>query len=995
MFFAEISPAIFTEWQPRASLVVPNRVSDSPTQTSVVPPITLSAYILAQTNIPPTGPNVPPTGPGVPPVNVPPINEPTVPTPPISVPPVEPRVVVPPVEQPPFMQPPEIRPPEIRPPTYQPPGSILTIDLSRNWTVFSTRLPLTTRIDDLIILDGILPELGFLAEDMPDCSGGSCVLFSTQAPIGDANPGEFGVVGTPVTPINALPSTAANPGEPADAGPTAATAAASAAADPTANPGPTGAVVAQADQPNQPAAPVQSLSCTAQVRQIQAQPVADRVAGFYQQLRRCYETQLAAAKTANQLTQQTYTLNNLGITAYVLGDYRQALADHQQQLAVAQADKNPVGEGMALAGIGAAHSALGDYDRALTFYEQALSQLPEDQVPKWRALVLRNIGNAYLAQNQPDLAIQQQFKSLEISTKIADQYGEAQAYGNLGNAYAQKSQFTQAIDAYQKSYDIAVEIQDQLQQAQALLGLGTTHTYQRQFEQSIDYHQRSLGLMRELRAKLGEGITLTNLGDAFFRLQRLDESELMLTDAIGVWEDLRAGLGNNDAFKISIFETQLDAYRNLQETLVAQNKTGPALEIAERGRARAFIELLASRRNPDTTQPATVPPPSLDRIRQIAREQKSTIVQYSIIRDQFVPVKHGGAVQFTAEPQATAIFIWVVQPTGEVEFRQVPLNPQAGADNALALLVTDARSAIGKRQAQRGNADASATAPATSGQRQDFAQFKTLHQLLIAPIADLLPRNPADRVVFVPQEQLFLVPFAALQDAQNQFLIEQHTILTTPTIQLLGLSRPQSTANGPAPLQSPLIVGNPSPMPLGYEPLPGSATEATAIGDLLNVQPLTGAAATEASIKPQLAQAGIIHLATHGVFNEQKPLAGSLALAPSGTEDGWLTAEEMLNLSLQADLVVLSACDTGRGRITGDGVVGLSRSWMAAGVPTVLVSLWAIDDRATAGFMVEFYKSLQQQSDKAVALRSAMLKTLETNPDPDIWAAFNLIGEPD
>ena len=109
--------------------------------------------------------------------------------------------------------------------------------------------------------------------------------------------------------------------------------------------------------------------------------------------------------------------------------------------------------------------------------------------------------------------------------------------------------------------------------------------------------------------------------------------------------------------------------------------------------------------------------------------------------------------------------------------------------------------------------------------------------------------------------------------------------------------------------------------------------------------------------------------------------------------NGLLTAEEILDLKLNAELVVLSACDTGRGRITGDGVIGLSRALISAGVPSVIVSLWAIPDAPTASLMTHFYQNLQKYPDKAQALRQAMLTTLKQHPNPKNWASFTLIGE--
>ena len=146
------------------------------------------------------------------------------------------------------------------------------------------------------------------------------------------------------------------------------------------------------------------------------------------------------------------------------------------------------------------------------------------------------------------------------------------------------------------------------------------------------------------------------------------------------------------------------------------------------------------------------------------------------------------------------------------------------------------------------------------------------------------------------------------------------------------------------------------------QPLYGARQEAQAVAGFLNTAALIGEQATESQIKRQIANADLIHLATHGLLEYGDPrqtgsrdTPGAVALAPGNGEDGLLTSTEILQMDLQADLVVLSACDTGRGRITGDGVIGLSRSFIAAGVPSIIVSLWAVPDAPTADLMTEFY----------------------------------------
>lgn len=199
----------------------------------------------------------------------------------------------------------------------------------------------------------------------------------------------------------------------------------------------------------------------------------------------------------------------------------------------------------------------------------------------------------------------------------------------------------------------------------------------------------------------------------------------------------------------------------------------------------------------------------------------------------------------------------------------------------------------------------------------------------------------------------------------------------------------------------PSVPPQPGEKPQQLASLAGAEKEAIAIASLLNTKAIIGSQGTKASVVQKMPSARIIHLATHGIFDDNRGLGSAIALAPDASKspkpgeiNGLLTAEEILDMKLQAQLVVLSACDTGRGKITGDGVIGLSRSLISAGVPSVMVSLWSVPDSPTAELMSQFYINLQQRRmDKAQALRSAMLTTMKTHPSPKDWAAFTLIGE--
>ncbi|OLP19256.1 hypothetical protein BST81_05705 [Leptolyngbya sp. 'hensonii'] len=389
------------------------------------------------------------------------------------------------------------------------------------------------------------------------------------------------------------------------------------------------------------------------------------------------------------------------------------------------------------------------------------------------------------------------------------------------------------------------------------------------------------------------------------------------------------------------------------------------------------------------------PPLDVSRMQQVAKTRQATLVQYSILQPD---------LEANLQPAPpTDLVIYVVQPTGKITVRRMDLKPLAQQRTSLARLVAQGQIAIGVRNrgAQFQESPAIGNEPFPQIQQPDLQQ---LHRWLIAPIADLLPSNPQDRVIVIPQGDLFLVPFAALQDPAGTYLIQRHTLIIAPSIQVLTLTE-QLRRNQAQSFQGDvLIVGNPTMPKVVLTPntaaqqltqLPGAEKEAIAIGKLLQTPPLLGAQATKKAVLQRLSQARIIHLATHGLLYETTAsgIPGVIALASQGQDSGLLTADEIFDLKLQAELVVLSACDTGGGIITGEGVIGLSRSLLAAGVPTVVVSLWKVPDGPTAELMTRFYRNLQTQPDKAQALRQAMLATMKDYPDPKAWAGFILIGE--
>ena len=759
--------------------------------------------------------------------------------------------------------------------------------------------------------------------------------------------------------------------------------------------------------------------------------------GNYKQSLKIYKQLSAIYQEQTDRIGEVQNLNNLGVTYANLSEYSQALAAYQEALTKIKlisdcSHQNP-NNSLCYGGDEAAirnnlatlYFSLGQYEQALDFAQQA------------SVIYQKNIGKDYQGLKPQDFqllhdilgksALNPAFvrQSLAIRAGVGNAFsaesmvrqGEAVNLNNLGQIYSNQGNDKQALTLYQQALSIYQEINKSLGVAITLNNIAQIYTNLGQYDLALNFNQQALAIYQKEEDKAGIGVTLTNMGQIYqkqgkftqsldslnqalviqktigdrasiaitlriiglnqLETKKINEAIVSLTESIKVIESLHPGL--NDANKISMFESQNLSYKLLQKALITQKQPNQALEVSERGRARAFVELLSQRlANEETpnssSQQGTIKPPTIAEIQKIAAVEQATLVEYSLISNR-------------------ELYIWVIKPTGEITLRQVNLTAFENLANKeqisgldLNNLVIDARNSL--------FASASQTKP----------KLQQLHQIFIQPIADLLPNNPQDLVILIPQHSLFLLPFSALIDPDGKYLIEKHTILTAPSIQVLDLTHQQKQKNQRINPQNTLIVGNPimpslppklGGLPVQLAALPGAELEAEAVAQVLKTPAIIGSQATKQAIVQQMLNSKIIHLATHGLLDDigKKGLPGAIALAPFNNDDGLLTAYEILNLKLNADLVVLSACNTGRGRITGDGVVGLSRSFISAGTSSIIVSLWSIPDDTTAVLMPEFYRQLQQNSNKAEALRQAMFITIKKYPNPKDWAAFTLIGE--
>lgn len=305
---------------------------------------------------------------------------------------------------------------------------------------------------------------------------------------------------------------------------------------------------------------------------------------------------------------------------------------------------------------------------------------------------------------------------------------------------------------------------------------------------------------------------------------------------------------------------------------------------------------------------------------------------------------------------------------------------------------------------------------ATGGDLRVESAARALYALLIEPIEKDIAG--ADALLIVPDGPLWRVPFAALVDGRGKFLVESRAVVYAPSItayaSITNLRRQRELRQVAL-----FAVGNPAKdaaaskaaasfyrdVTLG--PLPDAEREVDAVRalyDSASAVVLKRNQATEARTKEELPGATIAHFATHAILDDANPMYSRLMLARDGrsSDDGWLESWEVARLTLDADLVVLSACDTARGRVGGgEGVVGLTWSFFLAGAASTVATQWKVDSATTAELMIAFHQALQADAvqpalHKAQSLREAQLRLLR-NPrtrHPFHWAAFVLLGDP-
>jgi CHAT domain-containing protein/tetratricopeptide (TPR) repeat protein len=508
------------------------------------------------------------------------------------------------------------------------------------------------------------------------------------------------------------------------------------------------------------------------------------------------------------------------------------------------------------------------------------------------------------------------------------------------------------------------------------------------------------------------GLVALTRGDA-------DSAEQCFKKAIGVTEELRAPLPGEE-FRTAFFSDKLVPYTELVRICLSMGKRGSeegnrvaeAFGYVERARARALVDALGGDLSLQIEPRDSF---EADLLRQVEDLRQELNYLYNRLNRPGPQARLSHAeIQTVREAlrnreHKTSEIMRQLQHRAEKIFSQVEvldiaeLQRSLGADTSLveyaivddellAFIVTnqsiDAIRNLGSVSAvtteltqlrfqidalRHGSERMRRHLPALELRAERHLQ--SLYDLLLRPIEGRIGQR---RLVIVPHGALHYLPFQALHDGSN-YLIERREVSYAPSALVLQqcLRRSQTS------LRKALLLG------VADEQTPRLRDEIETIAPLFaETIALLDEDATIEALRRQAPFADVIHLACHGQFRPDNPLFSSLKLS-----DGWLTVRETYDLNLHCALVTLSACETGVSDVApGDELIGLARGFFAAGSPALLISLWTVDDDATAELMTEFYKNLRETGSAAAALRHAQLSVMKTKPHPFFWSPFVLVG---
>jgi CHAT domain-containing protein len=650
--------------------------------------------------------------------------------------------------------------------------------------------------------------------------------------------------------------------------------------------------------------------------------------------------------------------------------------------------------------------------KALEYYQQALAIAREVGNRADEGQNLRGIGSAIYNQAQYAKNQAQYTKALEfyeqalmIAREVGNRAEEGATLNNIGMVYHNLGQYAKALEFFQPALTIQREVGDRAGEGHTLDNIGVVYDNLGQYAKALEFFQPALTIRREVGDSAGEGVTLNHIGSIHEEQGELQQALNFYQQSIEVHESVRTS-SHLEEFKTSLAELSADVYARTLLLLTRLNQSSQAFDLTERARARTFLDQVGNaqfdfRKGADTQllqqeQALRLELSALDRNLQQERakpraQQNAEVIQS--LSTQLANKQREYEDLLTriklANPEYASLVtvspLTLSQVQKLLDKNTTLLSYFVTPDKTLAFIVTQDSFQAVELSVSEKDLRAAITEFRGFANLSDSPSLKQLYGWLIATLKQHL-KTPV--VGIIPHGVLHYIPFAALTDGTH-YLGDDYTLSYLPSASALPFiqQKRKESSGGALVLAQSQAEGLPT---LRY-----SDREAQAIAKLYNTQALLGSAATESTFKSRAGDASILHLSAHGQLNTVNSLFSRIILAPDKDADGSLEVHEVYGLDLaKADLVVLSACQTQLGaQSRGDDLIGLNRAFIYAGAPTVIASLWSVDDEATSVLMTAFYTHLKQGKGKAEALRVAQAETRAKYPHPYYWAAFVLTGD--
>ena len=674
-----------------------------------------------------------------------------------------------------------------------------------------------------------------------------------------------------------------------------------------------------------------------------------------------------------------------------------------------------------------------DYAAAQKHFKASLAIYGSLGNTRQEARVLLNLAIIEERQGHYENALPLFQRSMERANaaKLVDV--QIKAGAGLGVVLTAKHDFPSALQAVNQSLGLARRVNAKTREAELLWRAAQTYYAMQNYQESAELAEQAVTLARSLRLPKLTYFATAALGEAYAADGKVELAIANLKEAVNQVEELRDQVAGRQEGRELFFENKVGPYHTLVKLLTKQGKNFEALLYAEQAKGRVLREAVRNNRtdlkdiyNESEKDEAEFLINELHAINQRIQSQPGGSEPKDELQNELKGVR--SELGLFQERLAAAHPELLLRAGPAQPLTHARLNNLLSANDLayLEYVVTGDDVGIFILKRNRLTADHEpqyVTLPVTADElRRSVNEFhsalaerrpdydvlgRELYRLLIAPVANELQNIRT--VCIIPDEFLWTLPFQALTTASGNYFIEEYSLFYAPSFSVLnemGLRRRQQSSK-----ESVIAFGNPviainEKLKKDLHPLPEAKAEVAAVAAAVRTplkRVLVGRLAEEKIFKALAPQYATIHIATHGVLDNRDPLNSYLLLTKTDGDpenDGLLRAREIMDMPLNADLAVLSACETANGRISpGEGVIGMSWAFFVAGARSVVVSQWRVNSSSTSQLMKNLYEALARQNepnnrDKSQALREASLRLLKDRRyrHPFYWAGFVLVS---